>query len=750
MSKQVHRSVGSSAARLSGSSKEATHTLAYQLDGVPYAVQAKLVEPERPVPLHLAQFLPAVQCNDGDPVDASDQLTTDQVFGGRGMTLEQLVEHVDAHPDWAQSTSLTDAAKGWIQQQIDFVNQARDVVLCGCGDMSVVALRDAPLDEENRRSLLAYCAAVRRDHPTVLIDPTNRTELAIKLGGAIGPLEAAISGVILREAVSEISLEDLVDEGHLEDFIHYVQDCSPVLSARGGTEVNSYLALWAEGVDPASYKDSLPQIRNYHHFERQALDRVGKNYRNGNRSNLPLTLILVASVDYNGAFHRDATLTDVIADARSFSLVVEGPESLEQYSSQLGGIAQEYGRDGQIEQVIIAGHGNTRAIQMAGTVGENEGQLTTTEDRLTLDDNEYGSAARTESFFQELLRHMPSGEGAQGRIVLHACLTNSNVIGADLSPDDPGLAATQIRDALAQNPNMVRYLTELAASQGDIQVLGANAATFDTRLLDPDTGQLTLTSQSDPFVTREKIDYVRSGIEPTGVMRAVVECLADENTAPDCIEAMNDRVTQGASNWWGTIIVTLFQIILERHLDNLQMVNQLAGTALPLLRLSSESSTRRSNGFVSSFSQVLPPTEIGAIFGSMSAHDNWEGHVPVVAYQAWLAHRSDKIGDFIGCFSTEDLTCRDAIEHVDIPFLAPWLSLILPASAAVSPAEGHLVVALLAVIHQMSNPPEAAVTFLRGTLDGQQAFPGSLGINSLLEGLRTDAEILRAIGPSPA
>jgi hypothetical protein len=55
----------------------------------------------------------------------------------------------------------------------------------------------------------------------------------------------------------------------VDAFVRYVNTCTPMLHAKGGVEILSFLAL-AAVVDPSSFKD-VKDIRSYHHFQAAAL-----------------------------------------------------------------------------------------------------------------------------------------------------------------------------------------------------------------------------------------------------------------------------------------------------------------------------------------------------------------------------------------------------------------------------------------------------------------------------------------------
>src|SRR6185295_7814835 len=121
--------------------------------------------------------------------------------------------------------------------------------------------------------------------------------------------------------------ERLVAGPYIADFVNYLNTCHPVLSATDGWEVVSYVALRGEGVDPVTYVGGIPNVRDYHHFTRAALDRLVTNeavtqaQQQNPATRHPLTLVLHTTMDHNHAFHRTAGMTALIVDPRILTIV---------------------------------------------------------------------------------------------------------------------------------------------------------------------------------------------------------------------------------------------------------------------------------------------------------------------------------------------------------------------------------------------------------------------------------------------
>ena len=187
-------------------------------------------------------------------------------------------------------------------------------------------------------------------------------------------------------------------------------------------------------------------LRNYHRFEAVALLTLAGNWTDTSKAR-PLTLILHTPLDHNVVFHHDPALTATITNANNLTLMIEGATSLAGASSLLQPIAHQYGQHGRIDQVMLAGHGESRALDIAGdaTMGTDaQGNPEVQEhfDDVDLD----GNRPATEAFFRELLNNMdPAG---RRRILLNGCLTASNDVWVNDSAATP--AEQQIQNQLKQ------------------------------------------------------------------------------------------------------------------------------------------------------------------------------------------------------------------------------------------------------------------------------------------------------------
>ena len=329
--------------------------------------------------------------------------------------------------------------------------------------------------------------------------------------------------------------------------MNYATTVHPMLVADNGTEVDSYIALRAEKADPVNYARRVPHVRNFHHFHKATLDALAKAWGDTTRKR-PLALVLHAGVDHNGAFHRDEHMREVITNPINLTLMIEGAGSIEAAEKLIAPIAKSYGRGGKIEQVLIAGHGESRVMELAG---KEQKDGTVKQDDLDLDDPK--NKDRTAHLINTLLDNMKKSPDA--RIVLNGCLTSSTNAG-QLDPD-PAKAKQQVTDAVNNKPSIADSIQEQATKKGfgPGTVSAANASfTSDAKLIDPKTGKIGLNDPADPKLTStNKLEYVEEGVEPEGAMRAAVQMWASDPVATEA--AMKARLTKPIIGtpiygWW--------------------------------------------------------------------------------------------------------------------------------------------------------------------------------------------------------
>lgn len=118
---------------------------------------------------------------------------------------------------------------------------------------------------------------------------------------------------------------------------------------------------------------------------------------------------------------------------------------------------------------------------------------------------------------------------------------------------------------LNRNTNLVNTVLKLAKKKGsDLEkVVGSLASHGQFDMIDGDDN-LDLISGTDPLLTAvNKIDYVKGGQEPLGVLRAVYEIWSSPDSAERAtlLAEIKKRGTAGSRDWNNIIIENAFKLI---------------------------------------------------------------------------------------------------------------------------------------------------------------------------------------------
>ncbi|MEY2422502.1 MAG: hypothetical protein QOI95_2569 [Acidimicrobiaceae bacterium] len=502
----------------------------------------------------------------------------------QALALPDLMAYIAKTPLWHKRSTITIDENALITQVHTFALEPGVAsILDAFTIANLVALTSGPLAGtigDVMSDLRAYVQAASANEPISLkLDPNLAS--ARSKGNALSKMLADFPAWVLRTALDERSFVLMLKAGYIDDVIAYYKSTpTPTFQAASGADFIAYYNFRkSDNKDPASYQTALgAYMRNFHRFEAAALDKVAKNYANGNSKSRPLTIVLHAAVDHNGAFHRDNLLTAVVRNPNIFTLIVEGGVTLAEYQSQIGPLAQAYGVNQKIDQVMFAGHGNSRIIEMAGGVKESsKGTLEETGQPIDL----VGDKAAADALFDEVLANMDDAAAAAlrdptavsfRRVLFNACLTNSNTVDIALTGDKVA-AKAEILDYIAKNASLATYLGNRAKASGhDVTSLGANASIGQVDLVEGATGKLDMVSAVDPFVTASKLEYAEHGIEPAGVLRAALEAWAGDEAAT--LEAMARRAAKGSTKWDDVIIETIYGSVLFNK-DNAAVATQM-------------------------------------------------------------------------------------------------------------------------------------------------------------------------------
>jgi Domain of unknown function (DUF4157) len=709
----------------------------------------------------------AVQCKAVQLV-ASEYKSNVQI---KALDLAGFDAYAHAQADWATSTTLG-ADKANLRLLLSFARKDNGLVLGACGEFSVTDLMVQAIGQgtNNDAKLAVYSRAASPDRNagTIHIEaPAANLAEAISWGDAITKLSAGIHGLILERVVPQNGTVDglkmLVDANAIGDFVQYYKDVKPLLDAANGREVLSYLAFHGEGGQGkyAGYKTDLPEIRNYHRFTVGQLDMLVLNRQMAATNKLalpplPICVVLQTAFDHNGAFHRDPFMTSVINRMTHLTLFAEGKDSLGAFGTELARFAK-FGEGDKVDEVMVAGHGNAKLMELGGDKGIGKNRLGTMiygqakSEEVTVDKgSSAGELLKTDDFIKTIkdsLRDDPNS-----RVVLNACLTASNSIDGVVLDPDPVVAAKQIRDAIALDPSLATAMkTKLGTHQG--QVRGANASFGKVKLLDGG-GNIDIVSGTDPKLTAPKLEYAEGGTEPTGVLRATLESWGTDKGAT--IDALNRRlVAKGTDTAWRErVICSVMRLIVARP-DDAQLISTLVGTAGALSHLTSRPECK-----VSALKDKVPTAHMDAIFTDLSGADAWTDpgfdFVPAVCFQVWVEKNNGKIGAFHGLLDASTFTTQNAMSFFDLAHLKPLIAQLVPLPGIpATPPRGTFLLALLYMVAQKGAAPAEVKAYIKEVVGvGKQIFPDTCNVDDLLKGasqqsVLENAGVIPKVGDAP-
>jgi hypothetical protein len=508
-------------------------------------------------------------------------------------------------------------------------------------------------------------------------------------------------------------------------------------------ELRSYIATKFSGADPLAFAGQLPRIRNIHRFEGIALRVLVANFADTSKKK-PVTLILHSALDHNAAFHHDPNLTAVISSPTFNTLMIEGAADLGAVTAEIGPIAKTYGPGDKVAQVMIAGHGGPRGIQLAGTVAEQKAanaadQPTMVEKNDDVDLDNAAQQAKADALFDEILKNLDTS--ASGRVVFNACLTGSTDVNVDsASPDSP---EKQIQETLKNKPNLTEYLRRKAKAQGvGADVRGANGSFGQVGLQDPVTGKLDIWTTDDPALTSSKADYIEKGTEPEGVMRAVLEMWEDPTgkaTKPEWLVRVEKRLANPVAAWNHTIVQTFFGLIQSKYQADAKAIQGFIPLAHPIASLMFESEAQ-----VWRVADLLKHPDAVAILTSMSADPDFAGLPEIVLRQLWLKKNAGQRALLVTALG--GITVSDAETHVDTNHLGD-ADLRAMLGKTKSPSNGQLV---LACVDRFTTPHKASEEFLLELVGNGEAFPAAIEAQlKPLLGTRGVDGVLATIGRGP-
>ena len=688
---------------------------------------------------------------------ATHYLTYNQL---RTKTLSQFIDYLNAQADWYSEPSLTEDQREEIEYLIFFANSDVQAVFSAKTVHQFFTLfnTDGELADQRRSRLHAYAAAASaRKYPFEISDFAANLTQAISIGADILRMLESFPAYVLHTALKEQPFRDLRTNNFIPDVLVYYTTSTqrPVFEADNGRDFSSFILFRLSGTSPLHYDSTVlvNKIRNFHRFEKAALDRLITNYGNTSKT-LPLTLILHTALDHNGAFHRDPNLTSVITNNTMLTLMIEGFESLALMQVQIGPLANRYGIHNRIDQLMFAGHGNARVIQLAGTVEEalndsGEGRLVENNDSMNLDSN----LEHTQHLIDEVLLFMdndstlPADRQPHARVVFNACLTGSNAVSEAIAEGDVAGAQAHVSTYIREHASLATFLDDYAADHNaaSLTSIGSNASFGQVGLINPQN-ELDIISAGDPAITAPKLDYVERGTETAGALRAVLESWA--NNIANTLAAMRRRLATTETSAWDVLLIRkAYQLILATFSNDAEKIRTVGAASEPLAELKFEANCNiekvdRMNA--NSWSADASTDDFFAdLVSAVTVALQFTGNdrIRLTVLQLWLMKAATKDADFMTNLAAA--TVNRMLNFTDITFLEDNNGALQRLFTS-SNAQAKLRLALIGVLGPNNN--DTCRNYLIGLLAGSTTFPSALNMDAALGGAAAQSEIIDTLG----
>lgn len=683
-------------------------------------------------------------------------LVGDGTAANPGLTVGGLESYVARQADWFSEPSLTQGDRDLVWKILMLLEEGPHMgVALGALRISAVA----GLSSGDLAKLKKYAACFSSAAETVQISTVASTMArALQLGQAILDLEAFVPTPVLRVVIPESGLNYLLGAGKMAELRKYYQTFSPTLEAK--EEWPHVEALLNETV--AKYASLVGWIRDLHIFTRQTRTQLLANVADRSRAR-PVLLVLFSASDWNTAFLQATNMQSAIMNPRNLALVVQGMPSIAAATGEVNRVADDYGQrtrrwdwstwsmvysKGRLGQVVIAGHGSDQSVEMAspGTnptaAGDNR---YVSYDEVPIDSSN-PQANGTELLIDTVLSRM---DPADANVVFAGCLVGSHNIPANTNVSNAATAQANLRAALASHPNLADYVRQRMTALGVTGTVQAanGSTTFDSFNVNA-AGRAELSNPGDPDIGGSKLQYVRTGIEPEGALRAAIECYADPALGPARVTTeIRTRVAAlaASTDWWECITRVGFELCLPPAPADVDIGK--------LLDISHRIEAWFFGGWdnminVQRMADNVKPAEAPKVFPAMLATSTaTSDHLAVGAREAWMKHDASQAAPFMTALTASSLTRETFTPLLARGILTSRLSTLLPVGA---PTKGQMILALTYAALDGTGMPSAVRTFLRAAAGGRttSTFPAALGAGPILSPTG-ELEILEHIGLAP-
>jgi hypothetical protein len=434
-------------------------------------------------------------------------------------------------------------------------------------------------------------------------------------------------------------------------------------------------------------------------------------------------------------------------------LVLEGGDSLATMATQVTDIARDYGqRDAggrpRLEQVMVAGHGSPRSVQMAGTGAPavHEGEVRYPSESLLIDAAGVPTPA-TQALLDALLRSL---DPASARLVFAGCLVASN-------PVLTGTAQGDIATYIAAHPNLASVVATQGAAlglpAGFVTASRASLGLGSARSLRDRSGNLTVDFPTDPAAFGAAAAYAAGGLEPEGVLNAAIE-VAGTRTAVEVAAILRGRLAlpARAADWYDMVTRVLVGVALDGvpaggavDVNRLQILAHLANTPFLARWRDYGISVGSFVANVNVQAALAGPIYIGlAATPIFTAPPDQEARLMrFIVEQGWLAAGGARAAALLA-FLDADASLSAAIlaPHLDTGAIAGSAATLFPPGAAAT--RGRLRLALAWLRRQPAQPDVLAFLSAEVTV-GAGAPTLSAALRAQLGGM-SETSLLRALG----
>jgi uncharacterized protein YgiM (DUF1202 family) len=668
--------------------------------------------------------------------------TKDEVLGDGtpalpGLSIDALEAYTTQQVDWftEPSFSATDREAVWKVVNLFHYGPHVGTALSKLHTGEVAAL-------PNRDIIKAYFDGFDPGSSSIqLTTPAASFADTVAIGTAIKELKTFIPGAVLRHVIPESGLRYLMSKSKIADLKTYYQTFRPSLEKP--EEWEHVEKVLDEGIKTwMVLKDWVSEL---HIFTSSTRAQLKKNITDKSKAK-PVLLVVMSALDWNTAFLQGQNVEHSLTDTHNLGLLVQG-RTLAAATTQVSRVAAEYGQNGKLGQVVLAGHGSDTTMEMASDHDDTaafdpEWNNVSYNGQADIDSKNDPKKNGTEALIDTILTSL---DPATANLVFAGCLINSHDIDAKKSKLTGSNAKVEkrLRENIKKHPNLADYVqARMKATGTSVNVSAANASTtFDTFDLDAN-GKAQLNDPTDPDIGGTKLGYLRTGIEPEGVLRAALECCADPKVGIAGTAAEMDtraKALAGSTEQEASCIRVAFTIALEgssKHVNVATLVD-----LSHRIRWWSEAyvdspAQRLADGVKKSEAKHVFPALLACGFGD---------DTNALFYQAWMKHDAGKATQFMTALGGSGMTVEQFKLQLSPGIVDSHLDTLLPISG--TPTTGEMLLALTIADADRAVPKHVR-KFLRAAAggDSSRAFPAGLNVDTLYP--NGAAQVLEKIGLS--